>query len=80
MNNLHDRSHTKLILSLCQVGVPSKHAHNEDAKHLNSNTSTKRNTNGRIRAIYMQDSGSPGYKHNSFQNKNGVLEKKRHTM
>ena len=54
-----------MILSLYQVGVPSKHAHNEDEKHLmNSNNSTKRNENGRIRAICMQDSGAPGYKHN----------------
>ena len=64
MSYLHDRSHKKAILSLYQVGVPSKHAHNEDEKHLNSNNSTKRNINGRIRDICMQDSGPPGYTHN----------------
>ena len=53
-----------MILSLYQVGVPSKRAQNEDEKHLNSNNSTKRNINGRIRAICMQDSGPLGYKHN----------------
>ena len=50
MGYLHDRSHTKAFLSVIyQVGVPSKHAQNEDEKqHLNSNNSTKRNINGRI--------------------------------
>ena len=51
MSYLHERSHIKAILSLYQVGVPSKHAQNEDEKHLNSKNSTKRNINGRIRAI-----------------------------
>ena len=64
MSYLHDRSHKKAILSLYQVGVPSKYAQNEDGKHLNSNNSTERNINGRIRAICMQDSGPPGYNHN----------------
>ena len=66
---LHDRSHKNTILSLYQVGVPSKHAQTEDEKRLNSNTnsSTKRNINGRIRAICIQDSGPSGYKHNSKQ-------------
>ena len=49
--------------------MPSKHAQNEDEKHLNSNNSTKRNINGRIRAIRMQDTGPPGYKHNQFLTK-----------
>ena len=48
MSYLHDRSHEKAILSLYQVGVPSKHAQNEDEKYLNSNSSTKRNLNGRM--------------------------------
>ena len=64
MSYLHDRSRKKAILSLYQIGVPSKHAQNEDEKHWNSNISTKRNINERIRAIDMQDSGPPGYKHN----------------
>ena len=49
---------------LYQVGVPSKHAQNEDEKHLNSSNSTKRNINGRIGVICMQDWDPPGYKHN----------------
>ena len=65
MRSLHDRSHRNTILSLYQVGVPSKHAQNEDEKHLmNSNNSTKRNINGRITAICMQHSGGPGYERN----------------
>ena len=64
MSYLHDRSHKKAILSLHQVGVPSKHAQNKDEKYLNSNNSTKRIIHGRIRAICMQDAGPPGYKHN----------------
>ena len=63
MSYLHDRLHKKTILSLYQVGVPSRHAQNEDEKYLNSSNSTKRNINGRIRAICMQDSGPPGDKH-----------------
>ena len=59
MSYLHDRSHKEAILSLYQVGVPSKHAQNEDEKHLNSNNSTKRYIYGRIRAICMQDSAPP---------------------
>ena len=51
------------ILSLYKVGMPSKHAQNEDEKHLNSNNSTKRRINGRIRAICMQDSAPPGDNH-----------------
>ena len=49
----------KANLSLYQVGVPSKHAQNEDDKHLNSNNSTKRNNIGRIIAICMKDQGTP---------------------
>ena len=65
MSCWHDRLHKKAILSLYQGGVPSKHAQNEDEKHyLNSNNNTKRNINGRIRAISMQDSAPLGYKHN----------------
>ena len=65
MSYVHDRSHKKNISSLYHVGVPSKHAQNEDDKYLNSNNnSTKRNINGRIRAICTQDSGPSGYKHN----------------
>ena len=43
--------------------MPSKLAHNENEKHLNSNNTTKRNINGRIRDICtsMQDSAPPGY-------------------
>ena len=63
MSYLHDRLHKKAILSPYQVGVPSKHAQNEDEKHLNNN-STKRNINERIRAICMHDAGPPGYKRN----------------
>ena len=69
------RPHKKAILSLHQVGVPSKHAQDEDEKPLNSNNSTKRNINGRIRAICMQDSGPPGYNHNKFQTKIGCSKK-----
>ena len=62
MSYLHDRSHKKAILSLHQVGVQSEKAENEDEKHLNnSNNSTKRYINGRIRADCMQDSAPPGY-------------------
>ena len=64
MSFLHDTSHKKAILSLYQIGAPSKHAPNEDEQHLNSNYSTKRNIHGRIRAICMQHSAPPGYKHN----------------
>ena len=75
MSYLYDRSHKKAILSLYQVGVPSKHAQIEDKKHLNSNNSTKRNINGRIRAICTQDSAPPGYKHNQFRTKTGCSKK-----
>ena len=57
-----------------QVGVPSKRAQNEDEKRLNSNNSTERIINGRIRVIYIQDSGPLGYKHNS--NKSGMFKEK----
>ena len=70
-----NRSHKKVILSLCQVGVPSKHAQNEDEKRFNRNTSIKRNINGRIRAICMQDSGPPGYQNNQFKQRRGVQRK-----
>ena len=65
----------KDFLNLYQVGVPSKHTQNNDEKHLDSNSSTKRNINGRIRACCIQDSASPGYKHNHFKQKQGVSEK-----
>ena len=44
-----------------KVGVPSKHAKNEYEKNLNHNNNTKRNINGQIGAICMQDSEPPGY-------------------
>ena len=69
MSYLHGRSHEKAILSLRQVGVPSKHAQNADEQHLISSNSTKRNINGQIRAICMQDSGSRGYKNNLYKTK-----------
>ena len=69
-----NRLHKKAILSLYQVGVPSKHAQNEDEKRLNWNNSIKRNINVRIRDICMQDSGA-GYKHNQFQTKKGCSKK-----
>ena len=75
MSYLHDRSHKKTTLNLYQVGVLSKHAQDEDEKYLNSNNSTKRNINGQIRAIFEQDSGPLGYKHNSFQTKMGSSKK-----
>ena len=59
MSDLHDRPHKTAVLSLYQVGVSSKHAQNEDEKHLNSNHSTKRNIHGQIRAICTQNSGRP---------------------
>ena len=68
---MHDKSHKKTILSLYQVGVPSKHAQKEDDKHLNGNNSTKRNINGRIRASCTQDSGPPGHRHNYSQTNGG---------
>ena len=82
MSYLHDSSRKKTIAY--QVGVPRKQNQNEDEKCLStatSVTSTKRNINRRIRAICMQDSGPPGYKHNKFQTKmNGVFEEKRLNM
>ena len=66
--------------SLYQVGLPSKHAQNEDEKQVNSNNSTKLNIiNEQIRAICLQESAPPGYKHNLFQAiMNGVFKEKRH--
>ena len=78
MSYLHDRSHKKTISSRYQVGVPSKHAQNEDEKYLNRNNSTKRNINGRIRVICMQDSAPPGIQAQLISNKNGVFTEKRH--
>ena len=51
------------------------YARNEHEKHLNSNNSTKVNINKRIRAICIQDSGLPGYKHNYFQTTMGCSKK-----
>ena len=75
MSHLHDKSYKIEISSLYEVGVPSKHARNEDEKHLNSCNSTKRNINGQTRAICMQDSGHPGYNH---KKKNGAFKEKQH--
>ena len=83
MSYSHDKSHKEAFLcvffSLYQVGVPSKHAQNEDEKRLNSNR-TKRNINGRIRAICMQDSAPPGYKHKKFQTKMGCSKQRQNNM
>ena len=59
------------MLSPYQVGVPSKHAQNESEKHFNSSNSNKRNINEPIRAICVQDSGPPDYKHISKHKKIG---------
>ena len=68
MSYLHEGSYKKTILSLYQVGVPSEHLQNEDEEHLKChNIGTKRNLNGRIRVIFMQDSGLPAYNHNYFE-------------
>ena len=76
MRYSHDnRSHKKAILSLYQVGVPSKHAQNEDEIHLNSNNITKRNINGPIRDVCMQDSGPPVISTISFTQKWGAQRK-----
>ena len=59
-----------------QVGVPSKHAQNEDEKHLKSNNSIKRNINGRVRAIFMQE--NPRLYAQLIPNRKGVFKGKRH--
>ena len=80
---LHGKSHNKAILSLCQVGVPSKHAKNEGEKHLNSSNSTKRNKNGRIGSNWIElDRFGPRIQGppviSTIPNKDGVFKAKRH--
>ena len=51
------------ILRFYQVGVPSKHAQNEDEKHLSTTTAPNAIQMDEL-AICIQDSVPPGYKRN----------------
>ena len=77
MSYLNDRSHKKAILSLYQVGVPSKHAQNEDEKHLHSNNSTERNEMDELESFVCRIQPPPVISALNLEQKLGV-QRKRH--